>query len=208
VKVLTSHPRPLAILCDDAYNGLYFEPDLYGRSLFGALARAADPSRTVVVRVDGATKELVFFGGRIGFLRFSVDGRAGEALAEKAAALLRSQVSSVSALGQAAVLGALRSPTIASERAAVHRVLAERYRALKDALRAHGIRAWPFNSGCFALVPVPDALDCEEVRQRLIREQSVGVIAIPSANALRVAFCSIEAADIPDLVRRIVAGMR
>ncbi|MDP2311420.1 MAG: aminotransferase class I/II-fold pyridoxal phosphate-dependent enzyme [Pseudomonadota bacterium] len=208
VRVLAAHPHPVCIVCDDAYNGLYFDPALYGKSLYAALATAVDPSRALVCKVDGATKELVFFGGRIGFLTFSADGAAGQALAEKAAAILRGTVSSVSTPSQAAVLGALSSETLAAEHASVVGILAERYVALRDSLAQSGLVALPFNSGCFALLPLPEGQDAEAMRQRLLKEQSVGVIAVPSANALRIAFCSIEAADIPDLVSRIVTGLR
>ncbi|MEN9786737.1 MAG: hypothetical protein RLZZ299_2001 [Pseudomonadota bacterium] len=205
---LADLPHPVAVVCDDAYNGLYFEPDSYGRSLYGALARAIDPARGVVCKVDGATKELVFFGGRVGFVTFSAEGPAADALEEKAATLIRAAISTVSAPSQAAVLDALRSPTLAQERAAVHDVLASRYAVLRAALDAHGLEAWPYNSGCFALLKLPRHLECEATRQRLIREHSVGVIAVPQVNALRVAFCSIEAEDIPDLVARIARGIR
>ncbi len=204
---LSDLPHPVAVVCDDAYHGLYFDPALYGRSVYGALARAIDPARGVVCKVDGATKELVFFGGRIGFVTFSVEGPAAEALEEKAATLIRAAISTVSAPSQAAVLDALRSPTLAQERAAVHDVLATRYAVLRDALRAHALDAWPYNSGCFALLKLPAHLECEATRQRLIRDHSVGVIAVPQVNALRVAFCSIEAEDIPDLVARIAKGV-
>ena len=86
---------------------------------------------------------------------------------------------------------------------AVLDILRSRYRALKSSFAEAGIRPFPFNGGCFAMVPVRPGDDCDEVRMRLIREQSVGVIAVPMANALRVAFCSIDADDIPDLVRRL-----
>ena len=205
---LASLPHPVAIVCDDAYNGLFFDPALYGRSVFGALARVLDPARAVVCKVDGATKELVFFGGRVGFLTFSAAGEAGEILAEKAATLVRASISTVSAPSQAVVLDTLRSSTLAAERAEIHEVLARRYAALRDALQAHGVATWPYNSGCFALIELPPHLECETMRRRLIEEQSVGVIAVPQVNGLRVAFCSIEAEDIPDLVARIVRGIR
>ena len=208
VALLAAHPHPLCVLCDDAYNGLFFDPALYGRSLFGILSRSLDPSRAVVCKVDGATKELVFFGGRVGFLTFSVEGDAGTALAEKAAAILRGTISSVSAPMQAAVLGALASPSLGEEKARVMRVMTERWQALTDALAAREVDTFPFNSGCFALLPLREDRDCEVVRQRLISEFSTGVISVPASNALRVAFCSIEAADIPDLVDRLVKGTR
>lgn len=206
VAAIHAHPHPLAVICDDAYNTLFFEEGLYAKSLFDVLSAGADPSRLLVCKVDGATKELVFFGGRVGFLSFSIQGAAADALLDKAAAVLRGTISSVSAPAQAAVLQALKSPTLEEEQAGVVAVLRERYLALRDALQAHGIHAWPFNSGCFASVPVKE--DCEVLRQRLITEQSVGVIAVPSANVLRVAFCSIETEEIPDLVARLAKVIR
>jgi aspartate/methionine/tyrosine aminotransferase len=205
---LATLEHPVAIVCDDAYNGLFFDPKLYGHSVFGALARTLDPAQAVVCKVDGATKELVFFGGRVGFLSFSAAGEAGEILAEKAATLVRASISTVSAPSQAVVLDALLSPTLPAERAEMHAILARRYEALRKALEAHDLPAWPYNSGCFALLQLPEDLDCEAMRHKLIDEHSVGVIAVPQVNGLRVAFCSIEAEDIPDLVARIVRGIR
>ncbi len=203
VAMLTSRKGPLCVVCDDAYHTLYFDEGMYGKSLFHALAAAADSSRLLVVKVDGATKELVFFGGRVGFLSFSASGAGSKALNEKAAAILRGTISSVSAPAQSVVLAALRSPSIAAEQARVVGVLRTRFKALKAALTARNLRFHPFNSGCFALLPVPDGQDAEAIRHRLIAECSTGVIAVPAANALRVAFCSIEEADIPDLVDRL-----
>lgn len=208
VALLTAHPHPLAVVLDDAYHGLWFGEGVHRGSLYAALARRADPERLLVCKVDGATKELVFFGGRVGFLTFSAPGRAGEALAEKAAALIRAGISSVPAPSQAAVLHALQSPTLTEERQAVWRVLDERFHVLDASLRAEGLASAPFNSGCFALLPLPPERDCQAVRLQLIEEQSVGVIAIPQVNALRVAFCSIDAGDIPDLVTRIARVLR
>lgn len=200
-EAICAHPGPLCVLLDDAYGGLYYEPDIVRHSLYDALARRADPERLLVCKADGSTKELVFFGGRIGFLTFSAVGAAGEALAEKAAALVRATISSACAVTQQAVLQALQSPTLPQEVEAVRRVLEGRYRRLRRSLDEANIAYTPFNSGCFAMIPVRQ--DAEEVRQRLIHEQSVGAIAVNGANALRLAFCSMEENDIPDLVSRL-----
>ncbi len=205
VRVLLAHPHPLVVITDDAYHGYVYEPDILVESLYDRLAPLADPQRLLVCRVDGATKELVFFGGRVGFLTFSASGAAADVLVEKATTLIRGVLSSGPAPSQAAVLAALNSPDLAAQTAAVLDELRGRYLALKVALLAAGLRASPFNSGCFALLPLPATLDAEAVRQRLIHEQSVGVIAVPSANALRVAFCSVSAATYPELTRRIAA---
>lgn len=205
---LLAHPHPLAVICDDAYAGLYFDAGCYGRSLFGALAAAADRERLLVVKIDGATKELGFFGGRVGFLTFGVGGAAGDALVDKAGAILRGTISSVNAPAQAAVLAALQDERTAAQQEEVAGLLRRRYDALHAALAAEGVDALPFNSGCFALVQLRPDQDAQTIRMRLIREQSTGVISVPSTNALRVAFCSVDEADIPDLVARIAAVVR
>ena len=63
--------RPLVVVCDDAYAGLVFEPEIPRESLFWDLA-GAHPN-LIAVKVDGATKEFSFFGGRVGFLTFGVE---------------------------------------------------------------------------------------------------------------------------------------
>ncbi len=208
VRVVAAHPHPLVVVTDDAYGGLYFDDDCLPGSMFNALAAAVDPARTLVCKIDGATKELVFFGGRVGFLTFSAGGRAGEILVEKAATVLRGTLSSVSAPTQAAVLSALRDPQLAGQEAEVVGVLARRYRVLKASLASAGLEHFPFNSGCFALLRLPAGHDANVVRRRLIADESTGVIAVPAANALRVAFCSIDETDIPDLVARIARVLR
>jgi aspartate/methionine/tyrosine aminotransferase len=203
VTRIHAHPHPLCVLCDDAYHGLYFGSECYGRSLFADLVAGGDPKRLLVAKVDGATKELVFFGGRVGFLTFGAAGRAGEVLADKAAAVLRGTISSGSAPAQSAVLAALGDPQLSAQQAEVHGMLHRRYEALHRELAEQGVDAWPFNAGCFAMIRLKDGQSADDTRRRLIAEQSTGVIAVPAANALRVAFCSVDEADIPDLVRRI-----
>jgi hypothetical protein len=66
--------------------------------------------------------------------------------------------------------------------------------------------AYPFNSGAFALIGLRPPLDAERFREKLIAEQSVGVISIPSANAVRLAYCSVGLDRIPELVRRLQAA--
>lgn len=205
LQLLLAHPHPLLVVTDDAYHGYVYEPGVLAESFYDRLAAAADSERLLVCRVDGATKELVFFGGRVGFMTFSAAGEAAEVLLEKATTLVRGVLSNCSTPSQMAVLAALESPRLSAEIAAVRAELELRYRALKAALAGASLRAAPFNSGCFALLPLPPELDAERVRQRLIREQSVGVIAVPSANALRLAFCSVPAGTYPELIRRIVA---
>jgi hypothetical protein len=84
-------------------------------------------------------------------------------------------------------------------------VLRRRYQVLKDRLaqiRSPRITPFPFNSGSFALLGLDPVVPAEALRQRLL-ENSTGVVAVPSVNAIRIAYCSMDEALIPGLVDSI-----
>ncbi len=197
--------RPLLAVCDDAYAGLVYEPGVPERSLFWDLLDLHP--RLVAVKVDGATKEFSFFGGRVGFLTFpfAPDSGAAAALESKVKCLLRATVGSPVAASQAVLTQALQSGRVEGQMAPVRDRLAARYRVLVEALaavdRAH-LQPLPFNSGCFALIELAAGLDAEAVRRRLLERFDTGVIAIPPRH-LRIAFCSVDRDTLPELVRRI-----
>jgi aspartate/methionine/tyrosine aminotransferase len=200
------------VLCDDAYAGLVYEEGIPRGSMFWELAgRHPD---LAPVKIDGATKEFSFFGGRVGFLTFALapDSAAAAALESKVKCLLRATVGSPVAASQAVVLAGLTSPNREAEVEAVRRLLAERYRALKQALAACDpalLAPLPFNSGCFAVIELTARLGvaAEAVRRHLLDRHDTGVISI-EPRFLRLAHCSVAADAIPELVRRIEAGVR
>jgi aspartate/methionine/tyrosine aminotransferase len=208
VEVVTAARGPLVIVFDDAYAGLLFEDGLLTRSLYWDVLERHDPERHVVIKVDGATKELFFFPGRVGFVTHSATGAAEAALESKLKCMGRATVGSPPGPSQALVYDALQDPDLERQIAAGVADMATRYRALKKALSeldTDKLKPYPFNSGLFALVQVHPSIDADHLRRRLIAEQSVGVIALPEQNAIRIAFCSVAAADLPELVRRIGA---
>lgn len=211
VEVLTEHRGPAVVVLDDAYQGWTYEPGLMHRSLFWELAQAADPERLVPFKVDGATKELVFFSSRVGFLTWAGTSDAAEAaLTSKLKFLVRGTVGCASGPALALVQQTLADPNLEQGFGARHAVLAARYRALREALAllpADKAVPYPFNSAFFALIGLPNGQDAEALRQKLVAEQSVGTIAFPDHNALRIAYCSIHERDLPELVRRIAAGL-
>lgn len=204
--------RPLMVICDDAYAGLVYSDDVEPRSLFWDLI-GCDPN-LVPVKVDGATKELSFFGGRVGFLTFpfTPDSDVAAALESKVKCLVRAAVGSPVGASQAVVLQALRSSDIEQQVEEVRQTLANRHAALQRALAdADGdlVRALPSNSGCFTLLELPDepGFDPERIRRTLLERFDTGVIAIPP-RYLRIAFCSIAERDLPDLVHGIESALR
>jgi aspartate/methionine/tyrosine aminotransferase len=203
--------RPLVLICDDAYAGLVFEPDIPRESLFWELA-GAHPN-LVAVKVDGATKEFSFFGGRVGFLTFAVEpeSEAARSLESKVKMLVRSVIGSPVASSQVILLQALRKEGVEEEIEAVRRLLEGRYRALKGALAGADpglMTILPFNSGCFALVELPErlGLDSETVRRHLLDRHDTGLISI-APRYLRIAHCSVDEGALPELVRRMEQGI-
>jgi aspartate/methionine/tyrosine aminotransferase len=203
--------RPLVVICDDAYAGLVFEPDIPRASLFWELI-GLHPN-LVPVKIDGATKEFSFFGGRLGFITFAAEqeSEVGRALENKMKMLVRSVIGSPISTSQVLLLQALRQPDIETEIETIRRLLEGRYHALKKALAETDPRlltVLPFNSGCFALVELPEALGltAEQVRRHLLDHYETGLISI-EPRYLRIAHCSVDAAALPELVRRLEKGI-
>jgi aspartate/methionine/tyrosine aminotransferase len=203
--------HPLAVVCDDAYAGLVFEPGIPDRSLFWDLAGLH--ARLTPIKIDGATKELSFFGGRVGFLTFAPapESAAAKILETKLGRLIASSTGGAPAVSQEMVLRALRTPGIEVQVEAVRELVAERYRALRPALARVDpelLTVLPFNSGCFALVEIPAALglDSGTVRRHCLQRHGVGLVSI-EPRYLRIAHCSVDAASLPALVERLERGV-
>ena len=201
--------RPLMVICDDAYAGLVYEEGVPRESLFWRLATVSE--RLVPIKIDGCTKELVFFGGRVAFLTFPFepDSPVARALESKTKCVLRATVGSPPALPQEVALAALASDGVEDELEEVRAILGRRYRALRHALDAATpglLRPLPFNSGCFALIELPEGVDAEALRQRLLADFDTGVVSSPP-RYVRVAYCSVAEEAIPELVKRIEAGV-
>lgn len=203
--------RPLLVLCDDAYAGLVYEEEVPADSLFWELI-GRHPN-LVPVKVDGATKEYSFFGGRVGFVTFPFPpgSEIAAALESKMKGLVRAVMGSPVATTQMLLLQALEAPDAEQQVETIRLLLAERYRALQLALARVDerlLRPLPFNSGCFALVELPDelGLSSEEVRTHLLDHHDTGLVAV-QPRYVRLAFCSVAADAIPELVRRLERGV-
>ncbi|MEM7583829.1 MAG: aminotransferase class I/II-fold pyridoxal phosphate-dependent enzyme [Acidobacteriota bacterium] len=204
--------RPLVTVHDDAYNELVYEPDVPKRSFFWDMVGAHE--QLIPIKVDGATKEFSFFGGRVGFLTFGLDlaPEVEAALENKLKSISRSTLGSPVATSQVILLQALRDGRGRSEVAAVRKIADERYRAIRPALEALDselLRLLPFNSGFFVLLELPEelGLDPHAVRRHLIEHHSTGIVSI-APRYLRLATCSVAADALPELVARVERGVR
>jgi aspartate/methionine/tyrosine aminotransferase len=202
ILVKAAKSRPVVVYCDDAYHGLVFDTEATTKSLFFELL---DRSPNLIpLKCDGITKELSFFGGRVGFLSFGVEKEAADILLNKCMGLMRSRIGSPVGISQYLMEIELLDPRHENEFERLRAIIADRYLVLKSEL-AKPNRNWesfPFNAGCFCLLKLRDGLKADEVRQRLIHEESVGVVS-HGDNFLRIAFCSIDKGDIAQLIESL-----
>ncbi|MEC8192679.1 MAG: aminotransferase class I/II-fold pyridoxal phosphate-dependent enzyme [Myxococcota bacterium] len=199
LDALRTSPKPIVVICDDAYAGFVYEDGCAQRSPFHAL-NDVDPSRALIAKVDGATKELSFFGGRVGFVTFSADGPAADALEHKIKGLARANVSTAPSVAQAVVLDALNDPDLARQQRELLAHCRERYAVLRRCIDASPLECSPFNSGFFTLIRVPG--DPHALRKRLL-DRGFGIVALPQHGAIRIAFSSTRSDDIPALIDAI-----
>ncbi len=194
--------RPVVVYCDDAYHGLVFDPRAATKSLFYQLL---DRSPNLIpLKCDGITKELSFFGGRVGFLTFGVAKDAAAILLDKCMGLMRARIGSPAALSQLLTEIELADARHDGEFERLRLLLAGRYAALKAALArpTHNWKVFPFNAGCFCLLELRPGLNAEAIRQQLIHDESVGVVS-QGDRYLRIAFCSLDETAIVPLVQAL-----
>lgn len=203
VKAIEASTKPLVIVLDEAYKGMEWSSDSVQGSIANSLAHL-DPKKFLVVKVDGATKELFFFGGRIGFVTFLCNAEAAPVLEEKVIASIRSTVSALPSPSQAMVLKALQSETLDAEVKEIRGLLYRRYQTLKTAMDARNIQYFPFNSAFFVLVRTP--IDAEEMRQYLLTK-GVGVVSVPAQQAIRVSYSTVSVENIPSMINIIADAL-
>lgn len=204
--------RPLTVVCDDAYAGLVYDPDVPAHSVFWDLVGQRES--LLPIRLAGSTKEFLLFGGRVGFLTlpFAPGTAVAEALDNKLRGLIRSGVGSPAAVSQVVLLQALRRSEIGAEVEKIRDLLGRRRTRLAQALERAAeatdgrLRPLPTNAGAFALVELEEGLDAGELRLRLIEESDVGLVSIGD-RYLRIAFCSLAEDDVDELVDRLVAAV-
>lgn len=209
---LAESGRQVVVACDDAYFGLFFEPEALQESIF---ARLCDRHpRLCAVKLDGATKENCVWGLRVGFVTIgtSVQGDPAacyDALEKKSAGAVRGSISNASHLSQSVVLRSMKNPQFSAQREAKFQILKARAmqvkRVLSDGKYADAFIAYPFNSGYFMCLRLLD-VNAEALRCHLLDTYGVGLISIGEKN-LRVAFSSIEETDVRQLFDTVYQGV-
>ncbi|MFH1739230.1 MAG: aminotransferase class I/II-fold pyridoxal phosphate-dependent enzyme [bacterium] len=213
IKLTASGKKWLTVIFDDAYEGYVYDPDAVSGSLFYEML---PQKRLVTVKLDGISKEMLWYGARIGAITMAypqewVDAVGKDALdkewGNKFAGISRSTYSNCSMVAQSVAAVALQNmDAILEERQHCIGILGERYRIFKDELKkidGTRLRCNPFQGGFFNFFDIvrEDGPAAEDLADHLLKKYQTGTIPVHfgSLNGIRVAFCSVDAEDIPQL---------
>jgi aspartate/methionine/tyrosine aminotransferase len=198
---------------DDAYFGLFFEPETLKESLFARLCNA-HPG-ILAVKLDGATKENYVWGLRVGFITYGGTfrdnpGALFDALERKTAGCIRGTISNASHLSQTILLNSMRSERNPAEKQEKFDILKARAIRVKtistDPKYADAWDVYPFNSGYFMCLRLK-TVHAEKLRCHLLDRYGVGLIALGTSN-LRVAFSCMDVGDVELLFDTIYKGIK
>ena len=195
----------LLVLTDDAYFGLFYEPETYTQSLFAELASVH--KNVLTAKIDGSTKEDFVWGFRIGFVTFAGAGLSADqldALERKLLGAIRSSISNSSRPAQSLLLKMMESGSYEEEKAHYFNLLSRRYSIVREFVDGKStaiLDPVPFNSGYFMSFRVVSER-AETIRQRLLDERQIGTIAIQNS-LLRIAYSSIDETDLKPLYEEV-----
>lgn len=209
ISELAQRGTKVIAVVDDAYYGLFYE-DVYEQSLFTALSQV-ESDNLLPVRLDGATKEFFAWGFRVGFITFGTsDQTTKDVLEAKVKGLIRSNISSGPLPSQSAVKHVLENhEQFDKEIDANIKTLQERYEVTKeivyDKKYSSYWQAYDFNSGYFMAIKLLD-VDPEKLRQHLIDNYSIGIIALNDSD-IRIAFSCVEKDELPHVFESIAQAI-
>ncbi|MBD3186418.1 aminotransferase class I/II-fold pyridoxal phosphate-dependent enzyme [Candidatus Bathyarchaeota archaeon] len=213
--------KPLIVICDDAYEGYIYDETADTLGLFPYLVeRCKDNPHLIPVKLDGASKELLFYGGRVGFMTFAVSPASKGVLEEikkeldnKLSGMVRSTISNASRVSQELVLQLLSNKVKSfKERGDVINVLKERWTVFMEQCKqieatSKGIYFDPFQGGFFAFLNLPSSFPAKEIATKLIDDHALGVIPIEKpdigVNGIRIAYCSMLKSEISSAIDAI-----
>ena len=209
--------KRLVVMFDDAYESYVYDPAAVQSSLFYLLRPRPN---LLPVKLDGLTKELLWYGARAGTITLACPdewlsgddaGIVATELDNKFGGVNRGLFSNNSTVTQSVATRAMEQmERLMVERRRTFELLKQRYRTLKDELGKMDtdlVTVEPFQGGffCFVTLRPESGLRATDVANHLLDEHGVGTVPFDgdTMNGLRIAFCSVESADLPELCRRL-----
>lgn len=193
----------ILVMIDDAYAGLWYDETVMHESIFGLLVQCHP--NVVPVKIDGATKEEYAWGLRVAFLTFGLDAAAMQPLEQKLSGLIRANTSGASQVSQTLILKAMQAPGYVEQKQRNYETLKARALKVKAVASDERYRrywdVYPSHAGYFVCLRLKSG-NAETVRQRLLAEHGIGIIAL-GETALRVAYSCLDVSDIEKVFAEI-----
>ena len=214
--------KPIIVIVDDAYEPYVYSNEASNRSIFYNLHQLDE--NVIPIKLDGITKELLIYGGRIGFVTFGLKPSwvkneeeldlLKTEINNKSEGFNRATISNCNHFYQSITQKLFKEKGIEkflSSRKKVNDLLKKRYEKINSELiktNNHDISIDPNSGGFFLFLNLnPNKIRANEFGDHLLRKYKVGIIPIEkldeNINGIRIAYCSIDLNDIPELVRRI-----
>jgi len=218
---------PIVVLVDDAYEPYIYTEDGMDKSIFYNLQLLDED--IIPVKLDGATKELLLYGARIGFLTIGL--KSSWTKNEGEFNLLKKEIDNILSgfdriiisnsnhFYQALMIKLFKEQGIKSileMRNKVHLLLKKRYELMVSELKKinnQDISMDPSSGGFFIFLNLnPNKFKANDFTEFLLRNYKVGVIPIEkpqeNVNGIRIAFCSIDLDNIREFVKRIDEALK
>ncbi|TFG05282.1 MAG: aminotransferase class I/II-fold pyridoxal phosphate-dependent enzyme [Promethearchaeota archaeon] len=212
--------KPIIVMVDDAYEPYVYEDKVLNKSIFYDLHELEE--EVIPIKLDGITKELLMYGGRVGFLTLGLKPKwfsneadlekAKEEILNKLEGMNRSTISNCNYFYQAVTYKLFEQKgmdQIIAEQSKVKDLLKARYQKINAEFAKidnPDISIDP-NSGGFFLFLNLNKIKATDFADHLLRKYKVGVIPTEkpkeNINGIRIAYCSIDSSQIPEIVKRI-----
>ncbi len=217
-----NHKKPFIVIVDDAYEPYVFKDNVLNRSIFYDLHQLDED--VIPIKLDGITKELLLYGGRIGFITLGVKPSWIEndeelqilksEIHNKLEGFIRATISNCNSFYQVLIHKLFQEKgmdQIIKSRNEVQNLLKERYDCINSELlkiKNPNISIDPNSGGFFVFLNLDaDKIKATEYADHLLKQYKVGIIPVEkpneNVNGIRIAYCSIDLSEIPELIKRI-----
>jgi len=226
-EMYISLKKPIIVMVDDAYESYVYNNDNINVSMFYDLHQLDED--IIPIKLDGITKELLMYGGRIGFVTIGLKPNwtknddeseiLKKEIENKLEGMNRSTVSNCNHFYQAITQKMFIENgmnQIITDRDKVKNLLKERYEEINSELEKidnPNITIDPNSGGFFLFVNLNrDKIKATEFADHLLKKYKVGVIPLEKVNdninGIRIAYCSIDKLQIPELISRISSALK
>jgi len=223
VSSVESLHYPIVVICDDAYEGYVYDDTAVNVSMFYELTNLHE--LIIPIKIDGATKEMLMYGGRMGAFTLGLHEKWFESeqkddfceeFQNKVKGTIRSTISNSNTYTQNLVLQMFKQgfDVVLESRKKVIDIIRERYNLMNKLLSEPmpGAKMDPNGGAFFILLNIDKKVKASDFNIHLLKNYQTGFIPLEDekngVNALRIAFSSIPVSKIPKAVENIKATLK